>query len=91
VDFYNVFPTVPEHAVITTPLRDLTKKSVAFTWKHTHLISFGQIKKKLTHAPTMAYFDTEKRSLIIVDVSPLGICAILAQREKSGESYRIIS
>ena len=39
----------------------------------------------------MAYFDTEKRSLLIVDGSPLGICAILAQREKSGESYRIIS
>jgi hypothetical protein len=39
----------------------------------------------------MAYFDTEKRSLLIVDASPLRICAILAQREKSGVSYRIIS
>ena len=75
---------VPEYAVITTPLRDLTKKSVAFTWNHTHQRAFEQIKKKLTHAPTMAYFDTEKRSLLIVDGSPLGICAILAQREKSG-------
>jgi hypothetical protein len=82
VDFYNVFPTVPEYAVITTPLQGLTKKSATFTWKHTHLISFGQIKKKLTHARTMAYFDTEKRSLLIADGSPLGICAILAQREK---------
>jgi hypothetical protein len=53
----------------------------------------SRLKKQLTHAPTMAYFDTEKRSLLIVDGSPLGICtcAILAQREESGESYRIIS
>jgi hypothetical protein len=29
--------------------------------------------------------------LLIVDGSPPGICAILEQREKSGESYRIIS
>jgi hypothetical protein len=82
---------VPENAVITTPLRDLTKKSVAFTWNHTHQRAFEQIKNKLTHAPTMAYVDTEKGSLLIVDGSPLGICAILAQREKSGKSYSIIS
>lgn len=82
---------VPEYAVITAPLRELTKKNAAFTWTHTHQKAFEQIKKKLTRAPTMAYFDTEKRSLLIVDGSPLGICAILAQREKSGHLYRIIS
>ena len=36
---------VPEYAVITTPLRDLTKKSVAFTWNHTHQRAFEQIKR----------------------------------------------
>ena len=82
---------MPEYAVITTPLRDLTTKSVAFRWNQTHQRALEQIKKKLTHPHTMAYFDTEKRSLLIVDGSPLGICAILAQREKSGESYRTIS
>jgi hypothetical protein len=89
--FLGLANTCREYAVITTPLRDLTKKSVAFTWNHTHQRAFEQIKKKLTHAPTIAYFDTEKSSLLIVDGSPLGICAILAQREKSGESYRSIS
>ena len=42
-------------------------------------------------APTMAYFDTAKRSLLIVDGSRLGICAIFAQQDKSTELYRIIS
>ena len=39
----------------------------------------------------MAYFDTAKRSLLIVDGSPLCICPILAQRDKSTELYWIIS
>jgi hypothetical protein len=82
---------VPEYAIITAPLRDLIKKSVAFIWNHTHQRAFGQIKNNLTHAPTMAYFDPKKRSLLIADGSPLGMCGISAQREKSGESYRIIS
>ena len=62
-----------------------------FDWNNTHQRAFEQVKKKLTQAPTMAYFDTAKRSLLIVDGSPLGICAILAQRDKSTELYRIIS
>ena len=43
----------------------------------------------------MAYFDTKKHSLLIVDGSPTGLitglCATLGQREKSGNSYHIIS
>ena len=42
------FEHVPGYAVITTPLRDLTKKNVAFTWNHTQQRAFEQIKKKLT-------------------------------------------
>ena len=82
---------VPDYAAITAPLRELTRKNVPFIWTNTHQKAFEQIKKKLTQAPTMAYFDTEKRSLLIVDGSPTGLCAILGQREKSGNSYRIIS
>ena len=83
---------VQDYAVITGPLlRELTKKNHICNWNHPHQRAFEQVKKKLTQAPTMAYFDTAKRSLLIVDGSPLGICAILAQRDKSTELYRIIS
>ncbi len=72
-------------------MRELTKKNHIFNWNNTHQKAFEQIKKKLTQAPTMAYFDTAKRSLLIVDGSPLRICAILAQRDKPSELYRVIS
>ena len=82
---------VPDYAVITGPLRELTKKNHIFKWNNTHQRAFEQVKKKLIQAPTMAYFDTAKRSLLIVDGSRLGTCAILAQQDKSTELYRIIS
>jgi hypothetical protein len=36
----------------------------------------------------MAYFDTKKRSLVIVDGSPYGISAILAQKEHHSQQYK---
>ena len=63
------------------------KKNHIFNWNNTHHKAFEQVKKKLTQAPTMAYFDTAKRSLLIVT----DICAVLALRDKSTELYRIIS
>jgi hypothetical protein len=53
--------------LITAPLRELTKKNIAFKWENRHQKAFEQMKKKLTSTPVMAYFDTKKRSLVIVD------------------------
>ena len=39
----------------------------------------------------MAYFDTKKRSLVILDGSPYGIIAILAQKEHNSPQYKILS
>ena len=39
----------------------------------------------------MAYFDTKKRSLVIVDGSPYGISAIPAQKEHNSHQYKILS
>ena len=39
----------------------------------------------------MAYFDTKKQSMVIVYAFPVGISAILAQREPNSQQYKIIS
>ena len=39
----------------------------------------------------MAYFDTKKQSMVIADAFPVGISAILAQREPNSQPYKIIS
>ena len=53
---------VPDYAVITGPLRELTKNHI-FNWNNTHQRAFEQAnKKKLTQAPTVAFFDTAKEA-----------------------------
>ena len=82
---------IPDYAIITAPLRELTKKNIAFKWENRHQKAFEQLKMKLTSTPVMAYFDTKKRSLVIVDGSPYGISAILAQKEHHSQQYKILS
>ncbi|CAB4040925.1 Hypothetical predicted protein [Paramuricea clavata] len=82
---------IPDYATITAPLRELTKNNIAFKWENRHQKAFEQLKKKLTSTPVMAYFDTKKRSLVIVDGSPYGISAILAQKEHHSQQYNILS
>jgi len=77
--------------VAKLPLRELTKKHGKFKWTLVEQKAFSQLKQKLTHAPVVAYFDTHKRSILIVDGSPTGISGILTQRDNDKASYTIIS
>ena len=60
-------------------------------WQPIHQKAFEQLKKKLTSAPVMVYFDTKKCSLIIIDGYLYGISAILAQKEHNSHQYKILS
>ena len=72
---------IKDYAEITGPLRELTRKNTAFQWTPNHQRAFNQLKKALTPAPVMSYFDAQKRSILIEDGSPHGISGILCQRE----------
>ncbi len=72
---------IPNFATITEPLRQLTKKGTAFLWNGSHQQAYDQLKAALTNSPVMSYFDTSKDTLLYVDASPVGISAILAQRD----------
>ena len=60
---------IPDYAALTSPLRELRKKNAIFKWQHIHQKTFEQLKTKLTSTSAMAYFDTKKHSLVIVDGS----------------------
>ena len=80
---------IHDHAQISAHLRDLTKKQTPFKRTHTHQKAFELVKKRLTQSPVMSYFDTLKRTMVIVDASPVGISAILEQREKDSQQYKV--
>ena len=71
---------IANFASIATPLRELTKTGIMFTWEHKHQAAFDQLKAAITKPPVMAYFDAKKDTVLTVDASPVVRSGILSQR-----------
>ena len=73
----------PAQADLTAPLRTLCKKDTLFTWESSQQTAFEAIKKEITSASALTYFDRSKASTIQSDASKKGLGAVLIQ---DGES-----
>ena len=82
---------IPNFATITEPLRQLTHKGTKFTWDREHEDAYQALKTALTNSPVMSHFDTSKETQILVDASPVGLSAILAQRAHGSTTPEIIA
>lgn len=76
---------IPDLATIADPLRKLTKQNEPFVWKKEQEHSFTELKKRLTNAETLGYFNFEAKTAIIADASPVGLGPVLGQTQ-NGES-----
>ena len=74
---------------ITEPLRDLTRKSTRFTWAHKHQAAYDKLKHTLLNSPVMSHFDTSKETYILVVASPVGLSAILTQKDSQQNAFNI--
>ncbi|KAL9962009.1 hypothetical protein ACROYT_G031061 [Oculina patagonica] len=63
------------------PLRQLTRKGVAFKWDKDQQKAFKTLKERLASAETLAYYDKDARTRVIADASPVGLGAVLAQEQ----------
>ncbi|PFX33043.1 Retrovirus-related Pol polyprotein from transposon 17.6 [Stylophora pistillata] len=61
------------------PINDLTHPDVEWTWDSVHDKAFEEIKRLLTQAPVLAYFDSTKELSIQCDASEQGLGAALLQ------------
>ena len=50
---------IPNLATVAEPLRQLTRKSVAFKWGGEQKEAFKSLKKTLASAETLAYYDKD--------------------------------
>ena len=82
---------IPDYATITAPLRALTVKHAKFMWKAEHREAWLQLKEALTSAPVIVYFDPNRKSKVIPDVSPAGLSAILAQEVPGTNDWKVIA
>jgi hypothetical protein len=62
------------------PLQKLTKKNSTWKWGERQAEAFNNIKAAITNRTTLAFFDKLLPTQLIVDASPTGAGAILAQK-----------
>ena len=80
---------MPNLATIAEPLRRLTKKDVPFKWKKAQQQAFDKLKKDLANTQTLAYFDQNAPTQVIADAGPVGLGAVLVQKQQG--QHRVIS
>jgi len=69
----------PRISDVTAPLRDLTKKNIAFHWTDRQETAFTNLKKQLSNSETLQYYDVTKSVTLQVDASQKGLGAVLYQ------------
>ena len=79
---------IPDLATLSEPLRRLTKKDVEFQWGPEQAEAIQKLKNELARAEILGYYDKDAETRVISDASPVGLGAILAQKQQ-GE-FRVI-
>ena len=75
---------IPNFSTVSAPLRELTRQSSKWEWTSRHQNSFDELKLLLASAKTLAYYNKDDETQVIVDASPVGLGAILSQRQNDG-------
>ena len=76
--------------MLTAPLRQLTKKNVLFHWGKREQEAFESLKTSFTNDEVMAYYNPLAETVVIVDGSPVGVGAILTQKQDDA-SFRPVA
>ena len=67
---------------LAEPICELAKERVPFNWGPEHDEAFSLIKKELTAAPILAYYNPKKLAVLQTDASCKGLGVCLLQNEK---------
>ncbi|KAK3738593.1 hypothetical protein QZH41_009884, partial [Actinostola sp. cb2023] len=71
-------------AKVSGPLWDLTRKASHWKWGQQEEEALKKVKELLTKAPVMAYHKQGRATRLITDASPVGLGAILEQKQEDG-------
>ena len=75
-------------ATIIAPLRELTKREVAYVWGPVHNLAFSPVKQEISTLGVLRYFDPAEETVIQTDASLKGLSAVLLQ---NGQPVRYAS
>ena len=72
----------PKLSELAEPIRELLKDKVPYNWGPGHQQGFTQMKKEISSAPVLAYYNPRKQTVLQTDASIKGLSASLLQEEK---------
>jgi hypothetical protein len=67
---------------LTKPFNDLMQKNAIFSWESSQDEAFQAIKKVITSAPVLEFYDVQANHVIQTDASNKGFGAVLLQNDK---------
>ena len=73
---------IPNLSQKTAPLRQLLRDDNEFQWQPTHKAAFDNLKKQISEANSLTYFDPKKQTILQVDASQEALGAALVQDER---------
>ena len=82
---------IKNYATLTQPLRELTKKDVLFEWRGVQERALEKLRDAILNASENAYFDSTKKTEVFTDASPVGVAAVLTQKELNSDERKIIA
>jgi len=68
--FNYVSKFIPNYSEICAPLRDLLKNDTEFVWTNNQDKAIKQLKKLITEAPVLGYYNSNKSLKLSVDTQP---------------------
>ena len=80
---------IPKYSDITAPLRELTRDGTTWHWDTEQNEAFDKLKQILMAKPTLSYFDPQRQTEILTDASPVGLSAILTQRDDNDKIHTV--
>lgn len=73
---------LPRLSAAMEPIRQLTRKDVHWNWSRTQDQAFAEVKRLVTEAPLLSFYDPESELVIQCDASEKGLGAALLQHGK---------
>ena len=83
--------SIKNYATLTQPLRELTKNDVSFEWRGEQERALEKLRDALLNASENAYFVSTKKTEVFNDASPVGVAAVLTQKELNSNKRKIIA
>ena len=81
-NFYHRF--IKDFSKIVTPLTQLTKQNVKWSWNDSTQHAFDTLKTAFTSAPILNYFNPKLPITVETDASDFAIGAIISQKDEKG-------